>query len=70
MNGSQVIGLDSMGTKIYAIHGYFRGLTVGQRIPGLGYHKHIIEAFKKCDLKWCNASWKSILYTHMKNIIK
>ena len=27
------MGLDSMRTKIYAIHGYFRGLTVGQRTP-------------------------------------
>ena len=23
-----------MGTGIYAIHKYFRGLTIGQRIPG------------------------------------
>ena len=34
------MGLDSMGTEIYAIHGYFRGLTVGQRTLGfLGCHK-------------------------------
>ena len=64
------MGLDSMGTEIYAIHGYFYRLMVAQRTPGLGYHKRIIEAFKKCDLKWCNDSWKSIQYTHMKNIIK
>ena len=70
MNGSQLMGLDSMGTEIYAIHEYFRALMVGQRTPRLGYHKCIIEAFKKCDLKWCKASWKSIQYTYMKNIIK
>ena len=29
MNGSQLMGLDRVGTEIYAIHGYFRGLTVG-----------------------------------------
>ena len=28
------MGLDSMGTRIYAIHGYFRKLTVDQRTPG------------------------------------
>ena len=31
MNGSQLMGLDNMGTEIYDIHGYFRKLTVGQR---------------------------------------
>ena len=39
MNGSQLMGLDSVGTGIYAIHEYFRGLTVGQWTPGfLGCH--------------------------------
>ena len=28
------MGLDSVGAKIYDIHGYFYGLTVGQRTPG------------------------------------
>ena len=28
------MGLDSMGTEIYAINGYFRGLTVRQRTLG------------------------------------
>ena len=33
------MGLDTMGTEIYTIHIYFRGLTVGQRTPGfLGCH--------------------------------
>ena len=27
------MGLDSMGTEIYNIHEYFRGLTVGKRTP-------------------------------------
>ena len=31
MDGSQLMGLDSVGTEIYDIHGYFYGLTVGQR---------------------------------------
>ena len=40
MNESQLMGLDSMGTGIYAIHKYFRGLMIGQRTPGfLGCHK-------------------------------
>ena len=30
MNGSQLMGLDSVGAEIYDIHGYFCGLTVGQ----------------------------------------
>ena len=30
MNGSQLMGLDSVGTEIYDIHWYFRELTVGQ----------------------------------------
>ena len=30
MNGSQLMGLDNMGVEIYDIHGYIRGLTVGQ----------------------------------------
>ena len=39
MNGSQLMGLDNVGTEIYAIHEYFRGLTVGQRTPEfLGCH--------------------------------
>ena len=34
------MGLDSVSTEIYAIHGYFRGLTVRQRTPEfLGCHK-------------------------------
>ena len=33
MNGSQLIGLDNVGAEIYDIHGYFHGLTVGQRTP-------------------------------------
>ena len=34
------MGLDSMGTEIYAIHGYFHGLMVGQRTPEfLGCHR-------------------------------
>ena len=32
------MGLDSMGTEIYAIQGYFHGVTVGQRTPRLGCH--------------------------------
>ena len=34
MNGSQIMRLDSVGTEIYDVHGYFHGLTVGQRTPG------------------------------------
>ena len=34
MNGSQLMGLYSVGAEIYDIHGYFNGLTVGQRTPG------------------------------------
>ena len=30
MNGSQLMGLDSVGIDIYNIHGYFRELMVGQ----------------------------------------
>ena len=33
MNGSQLMGLDSVGTEIYDIHEYFRKLTIGQRTP-------------------------------------
>ena len=29
MNGSQLMGLDSVSAEIYDIHGYFYGLTVG-----------------------------------------
>ena len=28
------MGLDSVGAEVYDIHGYFHGLTVGQRTPG------------------------------------
>ena len=28
------MGLDNVGTEIYAIHVYFRGLTVSQQTPG------------------------------------
>ena len=35
MNGSQLMGLDSVGIDRYDIHGYFRELTVGQRTPRL-----------------------------------
>ena len=28
------MGLDSVGVEIYDIHGYFHGLTIGQRTPG------------------------------------
>ena len=28
------MGLDSVGAKVYDIHGYFHGLTVSQRTPG------------------------------------
>ena len=42
MNGSQLMGLDSVGTEIYAIHEYFHRLTVRQRTPRfLGCHNHI-----------------------------
>ena len=34
MNGSQLMGLDFMGTKIYDIDEYFHGLTIGQQAPG------------------------------------
>ena len=34
MNGSQLMGLDSVDTEIYDIHEYFRELTVGQRTLG------------------------------------
>ena len=34
------MGLDNVGTEIYAIQGYFQGLMVGQRTPGLGRHKY------------------------------
>ena len=41
MNGSQLSGLDSVGIEIYAIHGYFHGLMVGQRTPEfLGFHNN------------------------------
>ena len=34
MNGSQLMGLDSVGIDIDDIHGYLCKLTVGQRTPG------------------------------------
>ena len=34
MNGSQLMGLDSVGIDIDDIHEYFCKLTVGQRTPG------------------------------------
>ena len=34
MNGSQLMGLDSVGIDIYAIHGYFSELTIDQQTPG------------------------------------
>ena len=34
MDGSQLRGLDSLGTEIYDIHEYFLKLTVGQQTPG------------------------------------
>ena len=44
MNGSQLMGLDSMGTEIYAIHGYVCGLTVGQWTSWfLGCHSLLSE---------------------------
>ena len=48
MNESQLMRLDSVGTEIYAIQGYFRGLTVGQRTPELS----ILNKTKiSCDSK-------------------
>ena len=44
MNGSQLIGLDSLGTGIYVIHGYFLGLTVGQQPPGFWGVTTVVEA--------------------------
>ena len=44
MNGSQLMGLDNVGSRIYAIHGYFYGLIVGQRTPEcLGCHSSVLE---------------------------
>ena len=38
------MGLDRVRTEIYAIHGYFRGLTVGQRTLGfLECHSLVLE---------------------------
>ena len=34
MNGSKLMGLDSVGVEIYDIHEYFQELTVGQRTLG------------------------------------
>ena len=34
MDGSQLMGLDSVGAELYDIHGYFHGLMGGQRTPG------------------------------------
>ena len=36
MNGSQLMGLYSVGIDIYNIYGYFNELTVGQQTPGFG----------------------------------
>ena len=33
MNGSQLMGLDSVGIETYDIHGYFHRLNVGQGTP-------------------------------------
>ena len=42
------MGLDSVGTEIYAILGYFRGLTIGQRTPGfLGCHSYSLKKKKE-----------------------
>ena len=44
MNGFQLMGLDSVGTRIYAIFRYFRRLTVGQWTPEvLGCHNLVSE---------------------------
>ena len=37
------MGLDSVGTEIYAIHGYFRGLTIGQRTPEFFGVSHVLS---------------------------
>ena len=34
MDGFELMGLDNVGSEIYNIHEYFRGLMVGQRTPG------------------------------------
>ena len=36
MNGSQLMGLDSVGAEIYDIHGYFCRLIVSQLTLGFG----------------------------------
>ena len=39
MNGSHLMGLDSVSTEIYTIHGYFHWLMFSPRTPGfLGCH--------------------------------
>ena len=44
MNGSQLMGLDNVGTRIYAIHGYLCGLIVGERTPEfLGCYSSVLE---------------------------
>ena len=41
------MGLDTVSTEIYAIYGYFCGLTVGQRTPRfLGCH----TGYDQCSL--------------------
>ena len=42
------MGLDSVGIEIYDIHGYFRGLTVGQRTPGFWGVTIVIKHLVKC----------------------
>ena len=45
------MGLDNMGTKIYTIHGYFRGLTVGQQTPKfLGCHIPIAKILDRLGM--------------------
>ena len=55
MNGSQLMGLDSVGIGIYAIHGYFCKLTVGQRTPRfLGCHTPSMQSLmlvSRCGIK-------------------
>ena len=46
MNGSQLMGLDNMGTRIYAVHGYFRRLIVSQQTLGfLGVTNAILDDY-------------------------
>ena len=47
------MGLDSMGAEIYDIHGYFRGLMVGQWAPDFWDVTKLIDSleFFKCCCK-------------------